>query len=54
MMIDAIIHVLSERKKTSIPPLRKHNHVSITKQKYINADDYPSVYMTLQHPSEEY
>ena len=52
MMTDEIIHILSERED-QYQHLRKHNHLTVTEQKYINADEYPSVYMTLQQPSEE-
>ena len=52
MMTDEIIHVLSKRED-KYQHLRKHNHLTATEQKYINADQYPSVSMTVQQPSEE-
>ena len=52
MMTDEIIHTLSE-KEDKYQHLRKHNCLMATEQKYINADEYPSVYTTLQQPSEE-
>ena len=51
-MRDEIIHILSERKD-QYQHLRKHNHPTVTEQKYINADEYPSVYTTLWQPSGE-
>ena len=51
-MTDEIIHILSERED-QYQHLRKHNHLTVTEQKCINADEYPSVYKTLQQPSEE-
>ena len=46
MMTDEIIHVLPKRED-KYKHLRKHNHQTATEQKYINADEYPSVSMTL-------
>ena len=51
-MTDEIIHILPERED-QYQLLRKHNHLTDTEQKYINADEYPNVYTTLQQPSEE-
>ena len=50
-MTDEIIHVSSERKN-KYQHLKKHNHLTATEQEYINADEYPSVHMTLQQPSD--
>ena len=51
-MTDEIIHVSPERED-EYQHFRKHNYQTATEQKYINADEYPSVSMTLQQPSEE-
>ena len=51
-MTDEIIQVLSKRED-KYKHLRKHNHLIATEQKYINADEYHSVSVTLQQPSEE-
>ena len=46
MMTDKIIHVWSGRED-KYQHLQKHNYLTVTEQKYSNADEYPSVYMTL-------
>ena len=51
-MTDEILHV-SPKKGDKFQHLRKYNHQTATKQKYMNIDDYPSVYKTLQQTSEE-
>ena len=51
-MTDEIIHISSERED-KYQHLRKHNCLTATEQKYINAAEYPSVSMKLQQPSEE-